>query len=457
VSAPLLGKLLAEGILRCPRCGGVPVLGEAAAACGHCGARFRFANGALDLYGRYREGEPAPPPDAPLVEAIADALHFPKDAAVRVAVAEAVADSRAVAEDPNHAAEIRMIAERLGVPVSPAPVAPPAASGAVAEANADVRARLEVTHLEPALGMGMKLLRSFRLVNTGTTAISSSGPRPVNLSYHWFDPEGHAVVWEGLRSPLPVDLAPGHALTVIANLATPEGREGAWQLRLALVVEGERWIDVEGGAMPVRLARAAPPPPPVEWTGLAFDYGTDHGVALDWYAKAYAARGLCGGRLLEVGGGIHPQGGVLAGQGSELLAVDVSFPMSQLGALYFAHVAADWGARMAFAACDAHRLPVRHGSFDGALVFSALHHFARPSLMLAELARAVRPGGLVGVLCEPCVPDPGAAEYLRDLREGVNEQIWTVEEYWEIFRRAGLAPVRARADGGSLKVLLERA
>jgi SAM-dependent methyltransferase len=320
-----------------------------------------------------------------------------------------------------------------------------------------VRARLEVTHIEPVLPMQATILRSFRLRNLGTSPLSSTGPRPLVLSYRWFDSHRQLVPGENRRTTIPVDIAPGGELTIIATIDTPYG-EGAFLLRLELVGEG-RAREIERGAMQLLLSRTPPATLSVADSGIAYEYGEDHGVGLALFAAEFARRAGTGASLIEVGGGIHPQSAVLASAaaGHAVLSVDVSFPMSQLGALYFDHVDPDRAPRMAFIACDAHRLPVRHGAFDGATIFSALHHFARPTLMLAELARVVRPGGIIGVFCEPCVPDPTASEYLRDLREGINEQIWSLPEYGEIFRRSGLELVSGRADAGSLKVVLRKA
>lgn len=47
-----------------------------------------------------------------------------------------------------------------------------------------------------------------RLRNSGRGLAGKSGVRPVMLAYHWFDP-GKAVVFDGLRTPLPYSIPPG--------------------------------------------------------------------------------------------------------------------------------------------------------------------------------------------------------------------------------------------------------
>jgi SAM-dependent methyltransferase len=54
-------------------------------------------------------------------------------------------------------------------------------------------------------------------------------------------------------------------------------------------------------------------------------------------------------------------------------------------------------ANARFAVADARALPVRDGSVDLALTRLALHHMLDPGAALAEMARAVRPGGRVAI------------------------------------------------------------
>ncbi|HET8568888.1 MAG TPA: N-acetylmuramoyl-L-alanine amidase [Candidatus Limnocylindria bacterium] len=84
----------------------------------------------------------------------------------------------------------------------------------------------------------------------------------VNLSYHWYDAAGRAVVWEGLRTPLD-GLAPGDVREVSASVATPSA-PGTYTLRWDIVREGHAWFSSQGVQMPgsaVEISAAAAPPP----------------------------------------------------------------------------------------------------------------------------------------------------------------------------------------------------
>jgi ubiquinone/menaquinone biosynthesis C-methylase UbiE len=156
---------------------------------------------------------------------------------------------------------------------------------------------------------------------------------------------------------------------------------------------------------------------------------------------------------LEIGGAIHPQSSAFTAT-CDVAAIDISFAMSQLGKLYFTYVDADKRDRIAFISCDAHEPPFEEKTFDGIVMFAALHHFSDPKRLLVNLRRVLKPGGFIAVMCEPCVPTPGGVEYLRDLRKGINEQCWTVEEHGEIFLLSGLRLISGQIDDASLKVIL---
>ena len=88
------------------------------------------------------------------------------------------------------------------------------------------------------------------VTNTGIAAWNATGPNPVDLSYHWTDQQGNVVVWDGIRNPLPGDVAPATSTTVTAQLRTPD-RAGTYTLTFDLVREGLAWFSTLG-AVPFR-------------------------------------------------------------------------------------------------------------------------------------------------------------------------------------------------------------
>src|SRR5437762_1841481 len=63
----------------------------------------------------------------------------------------------------------------------------------------------------------------------------------IALAYHWYDAAGNTAVWDGVRSPLPADVAPAGTATVKATVRVP-ATPGSYLLRFALIKEGVAWF-----------------------------------------------------------------------------------------------------------------------------------------------------------------------------------------------------------------------
>lgn len=80
----------------------------------------------------------------------------------------------------------------------------------------------------------------------------------VNLSYRWKDPKGRVLIADGVRTPLPRNLAPGESVRLKMNIAAPE-RPGRYLIEVTLVQEGVAWFDERGGAaLSLPIVVAAP-------------------------------------------------------------------------------------------------------------------------------------------------------------------------------------------------------
>ena len=83
------------------------------------------------------------------------------------------------------------------------------------------------------------------VTNTGNFIWNAAGPNPVDLSYHWSDSSGTTVQWDGLRTKLSADVAPGANQTLQAQLQFP-ATPGTYTLRWDLVQEGIAWFSGKG-------------------------------------------------------------------------------------------------------------------------------------------------------------------------------------------------------------------
>ncbi len=78
-----------------------------------------------------------------------------------------------------------------------------------------------------------------RLRNDGS--ITWRADRGFALSYHWFTADGQVVVWDGVRTRLPVPVAAGGSVAVDAVVRAPE-RPGWYRIQLDMVEEGVTWF-----------------------------------------------------------------------------------------------------------------------------------------------------------------------------------------------------------------------
>src|SRR5438105_6607316 len=72
------------------------------------------------------------------------------------------------------------------------------------------------------------------IANTSNFTWQAGGTSPVRLGYHWIGNGGQTLVWDGVRSNLPADVAPGATVTVNATITTLPA-VGSYLLRLDLV------------------------------------------------------------------------------------------------------------------------------------------------------------------------------------------------------------------------------
>src|SRR5437867_6590393 len=73
----------------------------------------------------------------------------------------------------------------------------------------------------PTVPAGNPFVVSVMLTNTGTEAWKSTAPGLVTLSYHWYDPSGATLIWDGARTPLGGDVAPTQQRMVQLAVTAP--------------------------------------------------------------------------------------------------------------------------------------------------------------------------------------------------------------------------------------------
>lgn len=90
-----------------------------------------------------------------------------------------------------------------------------------------------------------------RLANAGTAPWRSHGREGVQLAYHWLDPLGNAIVWDGTRTVFPDVVHPGETVELESTLVAPRP-PGRYRLAFDLVEEFRFWF-AELGSSPLDL------------------------------------------------------------------------------------------------------------------------------------------------------------------------------------------------------------
>ncbi|MFE5324701.1 NBR1-Ig-like domain-containing protein, partial [Paenibacillus sp. NPDC056579] len=78
-----------------------------------------------------------------------------------------------------------------------------------------------------------------QLKNTGN--ITWTDEKQFHLSYHLLDGQGNVVLFDGLRTHLPKDVAPGESVKVTAEIQSPQ-TAGSYQIQWDMVQENVTWF-----------------------------------------------------------------------------------------------------------------------------------------------------------------------------------------------------------------------
>jgi hypothetical protein len=115
-------------------------------------------------------------------------------------------------------------------------------------------ARIEILAAPGTAVPGEILQVPVRVTNTGGDVWSAvglaSGTYRVAVAYRWLDAKGAAVITEGERTLLPMDVPPGGAAELKARVPVPS-QPGSYRLLVTLVQESVAWFDQAAGAAAV--------------------------------------------------------------------------------------------------------------------------------------------------------------------------------------------------------------
>jgi hypothetical protein len=98
---------------------------------------------------------------------------------------------------------------------------------------------------------GVTSIANVAIENAGTATWRSHGEDGVQASFHWHDPLGNPIVWDGPRTPLPHEVAPGQRVELALKVTAPRP-PGPYRLAFDLVEEHRFWF-AEVGGTPLEL------------------------------------------------------------------------------------------------------------------------------------------------------------------------------------------------------------
>lgn len=125
--------------------------------------------------------------------------------------------------------------------------------------------RISATRPGPHQLRDDQIMIPIRIKNESHQALPMGGTRAVRASYHWYDPQGNLVEYEGARTALPTNIFPGQESEILLRVTRPEGLSpGSYKIRVCLLQLHTRWLDTLDKKHTAEVEITLPDPPKSE-------------------------------------------------------------------------------------------------------------------------------------------------------------------------------------------------
>lgn len=283
-----------------------------------------------------------------------------------------------------------------------------------------------------------------RIINSGPDYLDNT---KVLLSYKLF--QNNIYLKDGPRSPIPIPLPPGRSISIPLRVDTRGLSKGTYSLEIGALIENIKWFE-DKLIIGFELVDIA-------FNGLinknaehSKDYLQQHLYSNKWLEKKISELQINPDSYLEIGCGCSPQCLVFLKDSALVMGMDVSHLLARLG--YYVHKNF-YKTKFRFIAGDSLKMPFLDNSFDMVTMYATFHHFYEPAKLIDELIRVTRGKGIIALMCEPY---GSSLEYAKeDLLMGIDEKIYSLEEYYNMFSMRQLQIQDMHLDGDSLNVLIK--
>ena len=186
-------------------------------------------------------------------------------------------------------------------------------------------------------------------------------------------------------------------------------------------------------------------------TAAAYVASPTHAGSEDLDRLVALARDHGGDRVVDVGAGVGHTLRRVAPLFGAAIGLDATREMLAAGRGVLAEGSV---ANALLVQADARAMPLSDAAFDVATCRVAAHHFTEPARAFAEIARVLRPGGIL-VLVDNCAPEEPELDAfintLETLRDASHVRNHTLEGWRALLEDAGL---RATIDSASMATKL---